>query len=947
MSICQGGALSKPQGKERDAYRLPTNVYPSHYDLIFKTDLEKLVFEGQGIVHLDVKEATNHVIFNFNPSVKLTNLSLKNATTGETHSYSVPAPSNASEPDVNESNLATEATPVEDLSSVKAGQVKVDKAQERIAIGVPESWKLDANAKVSLHATWTDKLTDSMMGYYKSTWKKDGKDAHYALTQFEPTAARRAYPSWDEPALKSTYTIAMVSRKGLTNLSNMPAVEEKPWTGSIAFDGENLGDGLSKSDEGEWIVTKFDKTPLISSYLVAFANGEFVHLDSEYKSPLSGKTVPLRIYTTPELIHQAQFALDVKAKALPVYEEVFDIEYPLPKLDTLVASAFDAGAMENWGLITGRTSVFLWDPKKSSLSAKKRVIDVQSHECAHMWFGNVVSPEWWTYLWLNEAFATLMGEVIIPDRIFPEFNVRQEFLTGHLASALGLDAVRSSHPIEVDCPDANQINQIFDSISYSKGASVLRMLSAVVGEEKFLKGVSIYLKKRLFGNSVTEDLWDGIAEASGVDVAKIMKEWTLKVGFPVLTVEEVENGSKIKVRQNRFLNTGDVKPEEDETLWYVPLELKTVASDGKASVNHKAILHDREATFDIGDAKAFKLNAETVGVYRVAYSADRLSALGEEAAKKESGFTTEDRIGLVSDAMTLARAGYSKTSGGLNLVSKLSGEQEYRVWDSIAMSLGKLKSVWWEQPEEVRAALDKFRGDLLRPVAERLGWDFTENEDPATAQLRALAIGTLASSEDASMIAEIQKRFQPFLANGDDSQIPADVQRTIFTIAVRHGGEQEYQKIREVYDNPPNPSTKIDALLALGAPKDPKLIQKTFDMIGDGSILDQDIMYAFVALTSNRLAARDVAKYFKDNYDTLMKRLGDNFGITRLVSYAFSSLTTKEDLADIDAFFKDKKTEKYKLALAQTKDTIQASIGWLERDREDVETWLKENKYMG
>lgn len=372
------------------------------------------------------------------------------------------------------------------------------------------------------------------------------------------------------------------------------------------------------------------------------------------------------------------------------------------------------------------------------------------------------------------------------------------------------------------------------------------MLSAVVGEEKFLKGVSIYLKKRLFGNSVTEDLWNGIAEASGVDVAKIMKEWTLKVGFPVLTVEEVENGSKIKVRQNRFLNTGDVKPEEDETLWYVPLELKTVGSNGKASVNHKAILHDREATFDVGDAKAFKLNAETVGVYRVAYSPERLSALGEEAAKKESGFTTEDRIGLVSDAMTLARAGYSKTSGGLNLVSKLSGEQEYRVWDSIAMSLGKLKSVWWEQPEEVRAALDKFRAALLRPVAERLGWDFKENEDPATAQLRALAIGTLANSEDAAMISEIQKRFQPFLANGDDSQIPADVQRTIFTIAVRHGGEKEYQKIREVYDNPPNPSTKIDALLALGAPKDPKLIQKTFDMIADGSILDQDVMYVSV-----------------------------------------------------------------------------------------------------
>lgn len=273
--------------------------------------------------------------------MQLKHLSLKNAS-GEVHEYQVPTAVKDSEPDVNESNNATEATPVEDLSTVGAGQVLVDKVQERIALGVPESWTLNKDAKITLHATWEDTLGDSMMGYYKSTWKKDGKDAHYALTQFEPTAARRAYPSWDEPKLKSTYTIAMVSRKGLTNLSNMPAVSEEPWTGSIALEGGELGDAFSKAD-GEWIVTQFQKTPLISSYLVAWANGEFVHLDSEYKSPLSGKTVPLRIYTTPELIHQAQFALDVKAKALPVYEEIFDIEYPLPKLDTLGKWRLQAG----------------------------------------------------------------------------------------------------------------------------------------------------------------------------------------------------------------------------------------------------------------------------------------------------------------------------------------------------------------------------------------------------------------------------------------------------------------------------------------------------------------------------------------------------------------------------------------------------------------------------
>lgn len=222
-------------------------------------------------------------------------------------------------------------------------------------------------------------------------------------------------------------------------------------------------------------------------------------------------------------------------------------------------------------------------------------------------------PKWWDVLWLNEAFATLQGEVIIPDRIFPEFKVRREFLTTHLMAALSLDAVRSSHPIEVPCPDANQINQIFDSISYSKGASVLRMLAAVVGEDKFLKGVSIYLKKHLYGNASTKDLWAGISEASGVDVTRIMNEWILNVGFPVISVEEVDGGKSIKVTQDRFLNTGDVKPEENETLWYVPLELKTDVQ-GNVSVDHEAILSERSKTIDLKGASAFKLNAETVGV---------------------------------------------------------------------------------------------------------------------------------------------------------------------------------------------------------------------------------------------------------------------------------------------------------------------------------------------
>lgn len=470
---------------------------------------------------------------------------------------------------------------------------------------------------------------------------------------------------------------------------------------------------------------------------------------------------------------------------------------------------------------------------------------------------------WWDNLWLNEAFATLMGELVIPDRIWPEWKVRQEFVGGHLVSALGLDSQRSSHPIEVDCPDANQINQIFDSISYSKGASVLRMLSSVVGEETFLKGVSLYLKKHLYSNAVTADLWAGISEASGMDVSKVMANWTLKVGFPVISVEEPGDGT-IKVTQNRFLSTGDVKPEEDETLWWVPLQVKTVGSDGKVNTDPKAFLEGRSTTYDLKGSDAFKLNGDSIGVYRVKYTPERLAKLGQQA----QSFSVEDRVGLIGDAATIARAGYAKTSGSLNLINELAEtEKKYLPLDQINLALGKLTATWWEQPKEVRDAINALRIKVFKPVVERLGYDHKENDAPDVKELRTLAISTCAGAEDADVLAELKARFQPFLEKNDDSRIPPDLQRITYSVAVKHGGETEYNKIRAVYDKPPTPHTKVDALFALGVPKDQKLIDRTFAMFTDGSLKSQDYYIAFFALASNRESRRQIGDYFMKNFD--------------------------------------------------------------------------------
>ncbi|CAA7267619.1 unnamed protein product [Cyclocybe aegerita] len=887
-----------PSG-DSDQYRLPTNVKATHYDVTIKTDLEKLTFRGLVNISLDVNAGTSAIVLN------TSNLELGAAT------------------------LYSNALSAEQAPTVSS----FDKTQERTTFQLTQN--LPAGSKAELKIAFSGELTGNMMGYYKSSWEHEGKTKHYALTQFEPTAARRAFPCWDEPLLKSTFSVTMISRADTVSLSNMPAISEEVLEQDVNAPSD-LTELLADTQNEKWKITKFEKTPPMSTYIVAFANGHFEFLEDSVEMPLSKKIVPLRIYTTPDVIHQAQFALDVKKAVLPLYERIFDVEYPLPKLDTLVASDFDAGAMENWGLITGRTSVFLLDPERGDLQAKKRVASVQSHEVAHMWFGNITTMEWWNYLYLNEGFATLMGEVIIPDRVFPEWRVNSEFITEHLNRALSLDAKLSSHPIEVDCPDANHINQIFDALSYSKAASVLRMLSSYVGEEKFLKGVSLYLKKKLFANSVTHDLWEGISESTGHNITALMENWITKIGFPVLTVTENERG--IVVRQDRFLETGAADPKDNEAVWNVPLSLVT-AEDDKAVVDTSAILEEREKFIPLDTSKPFKLNGGTTGVYRVLYTPERLALIAAEAAKEDSIFSLDDRIGLVHDALALSKAGLADLSSALTLVNLWKNEKEYLVWQGIGESLAGLVSIWWEHPKIIDQ-LNAFRRALFVPLVNKLGYEYPAGESRDISLLRTLAVTQASAARDEGVVKELQSRFEHFMDTGDDSKIPSDLQRVTFAVAVRHGGRAEYDAIVKAHDKPKTPSERISAIAAMGATQDPELAQETLKFISTKA-KDQDIFYFFSGLGSNFKTRRLLTKYFQDEYDVLYKRFEGNFSLHYLVTFSSDYYSSQEDYAAIEAFFKDKDTSKYNQALAQTLDTIRARAAYVERSTEDLKGWLE------
>jgi aminopeptidase 2 len=355
---------------------------------------------------------------------------------------------------------------------------------------------LSKGSKAKLTMVFSGSLNDNMAGFYRSSFQKeDGTTSWMATTQMEPTDARRAFPCFDEPALKATFAVTLIADENMTCLSNMDVASEKTVD--------------SKISGGKRKAITFNPSPVMSTYLLAFVIGELNYIET------NAFRVPVRVYAPKDKnIEHGRFPLDLAAKTLEFYEKTFNSPFPLPKMDMVAIPDFSAGAMENWGLITYRVVDLLIDEKASGAAVKQRVAETVQHELAHQWFGNLVTMDYWDGLWLNEGFATWMSWYSC-DVFYPDWKVWEGYVTDNLAGALSLDSLRSSHPIEVPVKRADEINQIFDAISYSKGSSVIRMISKYVGEETFMEGIRRYLKKHAYGNTETGDLWAALSEWQG------------------------------------------------------------------------------------------------------------------------------------------------------------------------------------------------------------------------------------------------------------------------------------------------------------------------------------------------------------------------------------------------------------------------------------------------
>lgn len=859
---------------------LPKAVVPKHYNVQLEPNFTDFTFNGEVTIDLYFTEDTNEIVLN------------------------------TTEIKIHEAHLARKDVGPESAETFKAPEVKYNEDLQTATFGLHRPIKEGTTASLAIKFTGT--LNDNMAGFYRSSYKdKDGNTKYLATTQMEPTDCRKAFPCFDEPALKATFDISLIADANLTSLSNMNEESSK-----------TLDNGKK--------LTKFATTPPMSTYLVAFIVGDLKYIET------NAFRVPVRVYATPGTEHLGKFSLDLAAKTLEFYEKTFDSPYPLPKMDMVAIPDFSAGAMENWGLVTYRLVDLLFDETTSGASTKQRVAEVVQHELAHQWFGNLVTMDFWDGLWLNEGFATWMSWYSC-NVFYPEWKVWESYVADNLQSALSLDSLRSSHPIEVPVKKISEINQIFDAISYSKGSCVLRMVSQYIGEKTFIEGIKKYLKKHAFKNTVTSDLWAALSDASGKDISHMMDVWTRQIGHPVVSVTETNTG--IKVKQNRFLRTGDVKPEEDEVLYPIVLGLRS-----KDGIDEDVLLTEREKDLTI-DKEFYKINANHSGIYRTLYPADRLEKLGQAA--KKGLLTVEDRTGMVADAGALVASGHQKTSGFLALVKGFTEEREYVVWSEILNRVGSIRGAWVFEDQGVKDGLKSFNRKIIAGVAHELGWEFKEGDSHILQQFKALAFGSAGTSDDETVVKAAKDMFAKFAA-GDKGAIHPNLRSSVYAIALKNGGRKEWEAILNAYHTGANSDERNTALRALGRSKDPQCIKDTLALALSSDVKEQDIYLPLAGLRGHAEGITALWNWAKESWDVLEKKLPPGLGMLgSIVQIVTSSFTSEEHIADVRKFFDERSTKGFDKGLAQALDAVTAKAKWLERDRGDVKAWLQSEGYLG
>jgi tricorn protease interacting factor F2/3 len=734
--------------------------------------------------------------------------------------------------------------------------------------------------KTSIDLKFQGILNDRLLGFYRSKYVQNGKTKYLATTQFEAADARRAFPCWDEPEAKATFDISIITDNKFTAISNMPI--------------------KSKKKSGNKTIYHFMRTPIVSTYLIYLGVGEF-----EYLTGKTGK-IQIRVITTKGNKSKGKFSLDLGKKLLTSYEKYFGISYPLPKLDLIAIPDFAAGAMENWGAITFRETILLYDPKTSSTRTKQFIAEVISHEIAHQWFGNLVTMKWWNDLWLNESFATFMATKFV-DKYYPEWDLWDQFVEDAMNVAMSLDSLKTTHPIDVKVNTPSEIREIFDAISYDKGGCVLRMLEHYVGESNFQKGLKKYLSDFKYQNAKGQDLWDAIGKASKMPVSSMVNTWLKQPGFPLVEINQ--EGNTLKLKQKRYLAEYDKK--FNKGLWSIPLSL------GLENEISKKLFTTKSTSIKLPpNTLGFVANHGRKGFYRVKY--DEGILLDLKMLVDEKRISAIDRWAIQNDLFSLCISGGEQVRSYLDFSDAYFDEDSYLASVNVAHNLASLYFRAFNEPfaEEIRG----YAVNYFRKLLYNLGWEPQKSDKHTDALLRGFVISVLGKMNDEEVTTEAIQRYKKFLKF--PNSVSPDLVEPICSIAAWNGNSKTHAELTKLYTNAKTMEEKLRFLGALCGFKDKKLLLKSLDFSQTSHVRSQNMQLPIMKVAANPYGDAILWPWLKKNWKKINNKVGHGNPLFNRIVASISSVVDDSKEKEIKAFFKKNPTPGTERTQSQTLERI-------------------------
>jgi aminopeptidase N len=750
-------------------------------------------------------------------------------------------------------------------------------------------------------------VTKPMLGIYPCFFKHDEKEKKLIATQFESHHAREAFPCIDEPEAKATFDLTLTTPSSDTVLGNTPIKKQ------LIREGNH--------------VTTFETTPRMSTYLLAFVFGEL-----EYKEAKTKDGVEIRTFATPDNIDLTDFGLSVAVRCLEFFSDYFGVAYPLPKLDMVALPDFASGAMENWGLVTYREVAMLVDEKHSSIESKQMVALVICHELSHQWFGNLVTMKWWDDLWLNESFANMM-EYRVVDALFPEWKIWEQFVSHEGVSAKRRDSLADVQSVHQQVNHPDEISTLFDpSIVYAKGGTILYMLLNYIGEEAFRSGLRKYFKKHAYGNTVANDLWEALSEASGENISAFMHKWLTKAGYPLVTIDWKPGESEVKLSQKRFLSDPNA-PNDDEAPWHTPLVSTLPLS--VASLNK----NDATVNLESASSEPFVLNHDGQSYFLPYYkNPEHLQQIKDGISS--GSVSAIDRFILLDTYIMLQRGGITETTALLELLSSYENEPSEIVWSALSMSIGEAKKLI-EGDEKSNDRLNKVLAGLCLEIAEKLGWDDKPGDSSQTLMLRGIAMSLAASTKSQSVIDEGLKRFRQFETPSD---LSPSTRAIVYFCGVRYGNDADFDKLLNLYKTRHNAEERDEIAGGLTSVQDPSHIKQVVDLLKSDVIRRQDMMHWYVWLLRNHYSRAATWEWLVTNWEWITEQFSKDKSYSNFARYCGSIFSTRAEFEQFNDFFEDKKS-----IIAMTRDIslaqqeIGARVSWRNRNETLVKDWLKKN----